>query len=268
MKITQPALRYFGGKWKIAKWIIQHFPAHYSYVEPFGGGASVLLRKGPSQLETYNDLESGVVSFFRVLRNRPDELIDALRLTPYSREEFMQSLEPVEDELERARRFYVFSWQGRGRGGNIQVGGWRAMKTDSRGKTPAEDFTRLDVLYAIAERLRKVQIEQMDALECIRAYDDEKTLFYVDPPYILPDGRKDGYLMPFGDDDHIRLAEVLNNLKGMAIISGYKNALYDELFNGWMHVCKRAQKDSPLDFRVDTVESLWLSPHVKNVRMF
>lgn len=74
MKPTRPALRYYGGKWRIGQWVISHFPAHECYVEPYGGGASVLLQKARSPLEVYNDLDGAAVNFFRVLRERQGEL--------------------------------------------------------------------------------------------------------------------------------------------------------------------------------------------------
>ncbi|HFC10149.1 MAG TPA: DNA adenine methylase, partial [Chloroflexi bacterium] len=82
-----PILRYHGAKWKIAPWIIQHFPPHTTYVEVFGGSAGVLLRKPPAPIEVYNDLDGEVVNFFRVLRERPEELARAVEFTPYARAE-------------------------------------------------------------------------------------------------------------------------------------------------------------------------------------
>ena len=121
--LSRPALRYYDGKWRLADWILGYLPAHVCYVEPFGGAASVLLRKPPSELEVYNDLDSGVVNFFRVLRERdegtslarctqsaqcimvvPSDLLRAIQLTPFAREEHRLSHEPCEDALERARR--------------------------------------------------------------------------------------------------------------------------------------------------------------------
>ena len=103
---TRTALRYYGGKWNLAPWIIKHFPPHINYIEPCGGAASVLLRKPRSTIETYNDLDGNVVNFFRVLRDNPDELIRKIQLTPYAREEYNLSRVPCDDPIERARRFY------------------------------------------------------------------------------------------------------------------------------------------------------------------
>lgn len=113
---TRPALRYHGGKWRLAPWIISHFPAHRVYVEPFGGGASVLLRKPRVEREVYNDLDEDVVNLFQVLRDagRSGQLIELLRLTPFARTEFEDSYEPTSDPVERARRLVVRSYMGFG----------------------------------------------------------------------------------------------------------------------------------------------------------
>lgn len=108
---TRPALRYYGGKWAIAPWVIQHLPPCTTYVEPFGGAGSVLLQREPVPIEVLNDLDSNTVNFFRVLRERTGELLRAIEFTPYSREETYLALEPSDDPLERSRRFYVRSWQ-------------------------------------------------------------------------------------------------------------------------------------------------------------
>lgn len=111
---TRPALRYFGGKWRLAPWIISHFPEHTCYVEPFAGGASVLLRKPESKVEVLNDLDGEVVNFWRVLREQTEAFIRAVELTPFSREEASLAYQVADDPLERARRLFIRSWQQRG----------------------------------------------------------------------------------------------------------------------------------------------------------
>jgi DNA adenine methylase len=95
----------------LAPWIIGHFPVHGCYVEPFCGAASVFLRKTPAEFEVINDLDGDVVNFFRVLRERTDEFIEAIENTPYSREEYRLAWLPVDDALERARRLSTFKQQ-------------------------------------------------------------------------------------------------------------------------------------------------------------
>lgn len=112
MNIKHPVLKYYGSKFRLAQWIIKHFPEHRHYVEPFGGAANVLLVKEPSRLETYNDLNKSLVNFFRVLRDRPDELVEKVRLTPYARDEFEFCIEsePVDEPVEMARRLFFHLW--------------------------------------------------------------------------------------------------------------------------------------------------------------
>lgn len=117
--IRHPAVRYHGGKFRLASWIISHFPAHRCYVEPFGGGASVLLKKEPSEAEVYNDLDGDVVNLFRVLRHPETSraLSEACALTPYSRDEFMQAYAPADNPVEQARRLVVRATMGFGSAG-------------------------------------------------------------------------------------------------------------------------------------------------------
>ncbi len=164
-----PALRYYGGKWNLAPWIISHFPPHKNYVEPCGGAASVLLQKPRSALETYNDLDGNVVNFFRVLRDRPDELIRKIRLTPWARTEYELSLESCDDPVEKARRYSValaMSISGATEYNTPATRGWR-VRTEERGY---EISMRADTLESIARRLIGVQIEHKDALDIIRQF--------------------------------------------------------------------------------------------------
>lgn len=261
MGINRPALRYHGGKWKLGKWIIEQFPEHDCYVEPFGGGGSVLLQKERSYVEVYNDINKLVVNFFRVLREKPDELINAIELTPYSRQEFIESQEYVDDPVELARRFYIWSWQGRGRGGVVEKGAWRFMSRNTRKKTPSDDWCNNQHLWLVVQRLKRVQIECDDALKVIKRFDDKNTLFYVDPPYV-PETRgsrwsKTAYANDYTVDDHVRLADVLHSVEGKVILSGYHSGLYDGLYGDWEQIEKQGEKDSTVGER-KTIECLWM----------
>jgi DNA adenine methylase len=259
-QIRRPALRYYGGKWKLAPWIISHFPEHQCYVEPFGGAGSVLLRKRPSKIEVYNDLNDEIVNYFRVLRERPDELIRAIDLTPYSRSEFLLCQEPCEDELERARRTIIWACQGRGRVGNREPGGWRSSKIIStRPKTPAEDWKNFGHLYEIAERFKFVYIENDDANKILDRYDSSLALFYVDPPYLMQvrGKRIARYRHEYDDDEHIKLADHLHKMEGMVIVSGYRCDFYDELYGGWVRVDKEVNLENSTR---RAIESLYINP--------
>lgn len=237
MTIHHPPLRYHGSKWRLAPWIIAQFPPHRLYCEPFAGGASVLLRKSPSEVEIYNDLDGRIVNFFRVAREHPTALMTQLLLTPYARAEAITDREPAEDDpLEDARRVCAASWMLFGGGQGQWHTGFRVQRPSSANNT-SDLWAKLPLqLPAVAARLRRVQIENLPALECIRRYDAPETLFYVDPPYLQSTRskwRKTAYRHETTDDDHKQLAQVLHGIKGMAILSGYPSDLYCRLYNNW-----------------------------------
>lgn len=244
VKVRRPVLRYYGGKWRIAPWIIENLPVHRTYVEPYGGGGSVLLRKGRVYAEVLNDLDGEVVNLFRVLRDpsQARELVRLLKLTPYARTEFEMSYVMAGDPIEQARRTVARSFMG--------FGGLRAGGTGFRGNcwrsgsTPAHDWGNYpDVLWMAVERLRGVVIENRLALDVVAAYDREDTLFYVDPPYPIESrrGGRKRYRYEMTDADHRELAAVLRVVEGMVVISGYPCRLYDEdLYGGWRRVERRA----------------------------
>jgi len=259
----RPALRYYGGKWRIAPWIISHFPIHECYVEPYGGAASVLLRKPRSPIEVYNDLDGQVVAFFRTLRERPEELVRALHWTPWARHEYelCRGRDLLDDDLELARKFYVISWMGWGGGRARWRTGWRyQVRAGSLWKPSSISFTELEHLYLIAERLRGVQIECRPALDVIQQYDAPTTLFYLDPPYLETVRSKwaDVYEHEMSDDEHEELALIANSLRGMVIISGYPSGLYQLWYEryGW----KRVETAARAGGGHARTEALWLSP--------
>ncbi|WP_246008450.1 DNA adenine methylase [Afifella aestuarii] len=221
-------LRWHGGKWRLAPWIISHFPAHRVYVEPFGGAGSVLLRKPRVYAEIYNDLDDEVVTLFRVLRN-PDlaeRLIDLLQLTPFARTEFRAAYEPSDDPVEQSRRLIIRSFMGFGSNAHAsweRGAGSTGFRADSRrdGTTPAKDWSNYvgmpsggwfnsssarargshpqkahsadweqfpGALPAFIDRLRCVVIENRPASEVMAQHDAPTTLHYIDPPY-LPEVR-------------------------------------------------------------------------------
>lgn len=276
---TRPVIRYFGGKWRLAPWIIEHFPAHRVYVEPYGGAASVLLQKERSYAEVYNDMDGEVVNLFRVLRDPAlgPKLRRLVHLTPYARLDFELAYQPSDDPLEQARRTIVKAFlgfgsnsvqadtpSGRGFGTRLStVKPKTGFRSDSNrsGSTPARDWYNYPgSLDAVIDRLRGVVIEQKPALELIPTFDRAETLYYVDPPY--PHGtrqrpRTDRYRHEMSDDDHRALAELLHGVKGMVVVSGYPCALYDdELFAGWERFTRPARADR----QRDATEVLWLNP--------
>lgn len=262
MKVNRPALRWHGGKWKLAPWIIAQFPPHRVYVEPYGGGGSVLIRKPRSYAEVYNDLDSDVVNLFKILRNDPAPLIRALELTPFAREEHEISTDPTDNPVERARRLCIRSFMGFGSNGhNIKrKTGFRANSNRS-GTTPARDWQNYpSSLLKIIDRLSGVVIENRDACECMVQHDRPQTLHYVDPPYV-PDTRSalmhssQIYAHEMTDDDHRQMAICLHGLSGMVILSGYRCDLYSEIFTDWRTLDREALADGAKS----RIETLWFN---------
>lgn len=260
MKPTRPVLRYFGGKWRLAPWIIGHFPVHGCYVEPFCGAASVFLRKAPAEFEVINDLDGDVVNFFWVLRGRTEEFIGAIQNTPYSREEYRLAWQPVDDPLERARRYYVRVWQGWLGAHNPA---WRYQHSNQRGKSVIKDWNETEHLRVVARRLKQAFIECDKAIDVIKRYDQPHTLFYVDPPYLFDVRSKRwkavAYQYEVDENYHCKLLKVLKEIRGMAIISGYSSALYDDQLRGWRRVETSARTTNTAK---RAVEVMWLSPAV------
>jgi len=235
---TRPVFRYFGGKWRIAPWIIGFFPPHRVYVEPFGGGASVLLRKPRSPIEVYNDMDGEVVNVFRVLRDpaQAAELHRLLTLTPYARSEYAasqddagESAEPVERALRTICRAAM------GFGTNTIGRARKGFRVDTRNVAAAQQWVSyFPQVERYVARLQGVLIEQRDASAVCHRSDDVDTLHYVDPPYPHGTRGSDRYRHDMTDADHHVLAAGLHALQGAVVLSGYACPLYDdELFPDW-----------------------------------
>ncbi|NML31810.1 DNA adenine methylase [Paraburkholderia antibiotica] len=266
--IAAPLISYAGGKFRLAAWVLSHLPPHEIYVEPFGGAASVLLKKPRSKGEIYNDLDGEIVNLFRVVRDpvQRAQLVEALTLTPYARAEFDAAWNATDDPVERARRLCVRAQMGFGATGSARLSsnlsGFAAdMRADGAGvwsRYPGR-------LAAIGERLRGVMIENRPAVELIAHHDAPGVLFYIDPPY-LPASRS-GLARGMGRDyrhemtalQHADLLAMLVNLRGMAIVSGYASRLYDRTLTGWARVScmARAQGQKGVAMREETI---WISP--------
>ncbi|MEO0870969.1 MAG: DNA adenine methylase [Pseudomonadota bacterium] len=274
MSVRRPALRYHGGKWLLAPWIVSHFPAHRIYVEPFAGAASVLLRKPRSYAEVYNDLDDDVVGLFRVLQDSAlaERLIDKLRMTPFARREFDLAYEATDCPVERARRLLIRSFMGFGSDGHngARKTGFRANSNRS-GTTPAGDWANLpDAHVKLTKRLQGVVIENRDAQACMAQHDGPETLFYVDPPYVhetrAPSrtSERKAYRHEMTDDDHEALLAFLKTLEGKVILSGYRCDLYDDHLEGWTRMDRAALADGARQ----RIESLWMNAAAQENDLF
>jgi len=262
--ITSP-ITWHGSKAKLATQIIQHFPTHRTYCEPFGGSAAVLLAKEPSPIEIYNDADRSLVNLFRVVRDSKlcAELARKLEHTPYSRTEFDLATEKCDDPVEAARRFVVRQRQSRG-GLGVR---WRYSVRDVEGGVASVVKRWRDGiggLPAVHKRFQNVQIEADDWRRVILRYDTPETLFYLDPPFHPSTVVGGTYRHELSKGDHRELAALLLNVRGMVVLSGYECAAYRPLErSGWKRVDFYIRGNGS-DKRVRRIESLWLSPSVVN----
>ena len=264
--LSRPLLRDLGGKFRLAQRIIGHFPPHDTYVEPFGGAASLLLLKPPVDRETYNDLDGELVNLFRVLRSpAAGRLIRLLELTPYARAEYLAAFEPSDDPVEQARRTIVRSHMAHGnmslrrtRPSGLRVDG---LSGNTNVAANWADFP--GALRVIVDRLRRVSIEQMDGRTLIAAFDGPRVLVYVDPPYVrktrlsaqVAADSAPLYTHEMSDADHEELVEQLVASKAMVLVSGYPSDLYNKRLQDWrrVEIEARAHRNSP------RTEALWIN---------
>jgi DNA adenine methylase len=259
------AFGYYGGKFSHLDFILPLLPTSYRhYCEPFGGSAAVLINRKPADVETYNDIDSEVANFFACLREHSEELIYQVSLTPFSREELVRShmhdrgLTPIE----RARRFFVRARQTRtGLAQTSTEGRWaHCVLTSRAGMAGAVSrwLGSVEGLAEIVQRLQRVQIENVPAIEVIRRYDSPATLFYCDPPYPHEArGDSKAYGFEMSDTEHEKLAEILHGVEGAVAISGYRCKLMNRLYGDWVRV------DSPEHLcnssKTSRVESVWMN---------
>lgn len=269
--LRRPLLRYFGGKWQLRHWIIEHFPKHRFYAEPFAGAASVLLAKEPALGgEIINDLNRETVNLFRVMQDKSlgDELERRLSWTPYSHAELELSREQCDDSVERARRMVVRSFFSiapsgmEGEGSGLRMGGVDLSRMDQEGKRTfrncANDWEGWkDAVPMIRERLARVMVYEKDAFEFIGLMDSSECLQYIDPPYSQSRRSKTRYAVDF--DRHRELYDLISGLDSMVVLSGYDCPEAEVLeLRGWRKFTKDYRANMSIERRV---ECLWVSPN-------
>lgn len=234
MTVTAP-FAYFGGKTRLADRIISLLPAHDHYVEPFAGSLAVLLAKPRAEMETVNDLDQDLMTFWRVLRDRPEELSLHMALTPHSRAEHQAAYDLADvDDLERARRVWVLLSQGRG--GTLKRTGWRFYRNPDASTYSFPEYLAAytNRVPPCAERLAGVSLECRDALEVIADYGKHpNVLLYCDPPYLGSTRARNYRHELTSDDQHSALAAALLDCKSAVVLSGYHAPLYEDLYAGW-----------------------------------
>jgi DNA adenine methylase len=270
--VNRPILRYHGSKFLLADWIISFFPDHKLYCEPYGGTASVLLKKSRSTSEVYNDLNDEIVNLFRVCRDHPKEIISALYLTPFSRDEFNLSYHPTDDPVERARRTVIRSFMGFGGGVQSSKVGFKSNSIKTHTPAPVTWATYPDELKLIIDRMRGVMIENRNGLEVIDGHDSKETLFYLDPPY-MKDTRYLGkktkiYAHEMEDFQHEELLKHIRKIKGMTVISGYDTEVYNDILFDWRKESIATVADAGTNIKnMDRTEVLWISPNCRQTQL-
>jgi len=276
-------IKWFGGKGQLVPKLLKYVPEHIYYCEVFGGGASLLFAKKPSGFEVYNDLDSGLVNFFKVLRDEKkfEKFYRKVCLTPYSREIYYwckENWENIEDEIEKAWEWYVVAtWSFGGSFGE----GWGYAVNEIGRNMPSicsKWLSIIELLPQIHQRVMRVQIEHLDWYDLLEKYDWEydKSFYYLDPPYLSKTRRKGGYKHELETDNHKKLIQYLldNRTKKRFMLSGYDNKIYKQLEdNGWQKICWDVAcnavgktrgtgilgKDSTKKFNQRRIECIWIN---------
>jgi DNA adenine methylase len=238
-------------------------PAHRVYVEPFGGAASVLLRKPRSKIEVYNDLDDEIVGLFRVLQDptQCQQLTRRLRRTPYSRQEFELAFTASADPIIRAQRAIVRAYMSFHH--EALFNPRKNTFADARHRKSGESCkahewaTYPRNLARICRRLRGVVIDNQDALNVIRVQDVGDALFFVDPPYLPSTRSKSGYRCELTEAQHVELLTLLLSVKGRVMIAGYPSVLYDDMLASWQRITRPHRASGSVRLRT---EVLWISP--------
>lgn len=239
--MTAPPMAYFGGKTRLAERISALLPAHAHYVEPYAGSLAVLLAKPPSRIKTVNDLDGQLMTFWRVLRDKPEQLMRACALTPHARGEhfsaFDVDLSGLED-IEIARLTWVKIAQGRS--GTLRKTGWRYF-VDPKGSSkamPGYLDAYVERMAIAAERLHRVSLECRPGIEVVEKYGAiPQVCLYVDPPYLGSTRTTGGYQTDMRDDaSHAALIEALLRARASVVLSGYASDLYNDALSDWSRI--------------------------------
>jgi DNA adenine methylase len=267
-KKLRPPVKTHGGKYYLCSWIIENFPSNYqelTYVEPMCAGASVFLNKKPSKEEVINDLDKGIIYVFKALRDEPKEFIDRLKRIRYTERAFKMAqkrfIGEFADYIDHAVNEYIlhrmsrggmkkaFAWSDRLRGGKPgDVNSWETM---------------IEELPRLAERVKNTIILNKSVFEIFKAWDEEDTLWYLDPPYLpvtRADGAKEVYDNEMSVDDHINLLHFAKSARGKVLISGYSSQLYNRTLKDWK--CKKknvANHSGQGKTKERRLECLWMN---------
>ena len=269
------AFGWYGGKFSHLDFILPNLPEDARhFCDVFGGSAAVVINRRPTEVETYNDIDSELVNFFKTLRDdkTSESLIRAIGLTPFSREELALACQPSVglDPIEKARRFFVRARQTRtGLAQTASEGRWaHCLLTSRAGMSGAVSrwLGSVEGLAEIVQRLQRIQIENAPAMEVLERYDSPDTLFYLDPPYVhQARGDSHAYAVEMTDSQHEALGERLLSIEGRFALSGYRNPIYDRVLAG----IRRVEAPAKLchSVRQERQECLWVNYDENGTRL-
>lgn len=264
----RPPIKTHGGKYYLSAWIIEHFPQGYedmTYCEPFCAGASVLLNKEPSVEEIISDIDDGVISIFKSLRDEPQEFIARIKRTKYTERAFKmaqnRSEKPFDDYVDQAVNEYALRRMSRG--GMKRAFAWSERTRGGKpGDVNAWD-TMIELLPSISERVQNTVVLKEDFVKIMKVWDEEETLFYLDPPYLhstRTEGSTNAYEHELTVEDHINMLHLANNARGKVIISGYASPLYNRNLKDWRCVKKNiANHSGQSKTKERRIECLWMN---------
>ena len=238
----------------MADWIISFIPQHRVYLEPYFGSGAVLFNKEPVGIETVNDLDKNVVNLFSVIRNHPGELADLLEMTPWARDEYYDSYEETDDEIEKARRYIVRCWQAFA----TRVGYRTGWRHSAQGQCPnmPEQWAKIpERVFQVAGRLKHVQIENQDAVKLIEKYNHPDCVLYLDPPYTHDTRAKGIYNNDGSEESQIHMLEAILHSESKVLLSGYDNPLYQEYLKDW----RVEKKHTAVERGQSKTECLWMN---------
>lgn len=260
-------LRWHGGKWRVAPWIIENFPEHHCYTESFGGGGSVMLQKPRCFAEVYNDLDGEVVALFRILldASATERLAELTWLTPFSREILTEAYIGGGTDMQKAHKLLTRSFLGFSPTASTRKRHSGLATSTAPGKfEPSRWLSVPETTRALVERMRGVQVENKPAMWIMAKHDRPECLHYVDPPY-MPGSRgmgeevelKADYRHEMSMEDHAELLRFLKTLTGYVVLSGYASELYDTELKHW----RRIEKEVTTQDNTRRTEVLWINPH-------
>lgn len=255
--MMKPVLKYPGSKWRIADQLVSMIPEHHTYCEPYFGSGAVFFRKPPSDIELINDLDDNIPNLFRRIRDAPEKLAAIVAATPFCRYEYERAFYSRDsDPFRKAADFLIKCWQGHGFRTNGNRVGWKNDVHGRESMYALRNWYNLPVdILEVAERLRKVQIDDKPALEVIRRFNFPDVFIYIDPPYLLETRTAKQYRHEMTEADHRELLEVISGMSAKIMVSAYENDLYNEILKNW----NKENFISHAEYGGKRVETVWMN---------